>query len=361
MSRELKLGFISIVALVIMIWGFQYMKGKNILNPVNTYEAVYANIEGLKKAAPVEINGYSVGTVSEIELDPDNVRQMVITFEVEGNFNLPKSTVAILAADNSLVGTKKIILEFDSLCSADDCAKDGDRFQSGYRGVLDAIIGKDEMGDYMESLRTEIGPVVDTVLARVGNENAENSISRTLVNLETTMANLASMTSSMDVLMRRSQDHLNQTFENMAVVSSSLAETNEDLEKMITNFSGLSQQLVDADLGEALGKTSETFDNTNELLEDLQTTASKANESLTSINDLLSKVDNGDGALSKILNDPAIYENLEETTKHLSLLLQDMRLNPKRYVRLSVFGRKGNPYTPPEEDPAFENAKKKDN
>ena len=102
------------------------------------------------------------------------------------------------------------------------------------------------------------------------------------------------------------------------------------------------------------GKTSETFDNTNNLLLSLDSTVVRASSSFDRLDDLLKSAESGDGSIAKLLNDPGVYDNLDNTTKNLSLLLQDMRLNPKRYLRLSVFGRKGNQYTYPEEDPAFE-------
>lgn len=354
MSKELKIGIITLVTMAVMIWMFQYLKGKNILKEIVSFEVVYDNIEGLKTAAPVEINGFTVGSISKIELNPEDVRSMLITFDVQGKFKLPKNTIALLAADNSLVGSKKIILEFNEMCTGDECAQNGYRFQAGARGVLEAMIGKDNLRDYLKTIQEEMGPMVDTLVASLTDEDADNTVSNTLRNLDRSMANLASLTESMDRLLKSTYNELNETAENMAVVSTSLANTNEDMETMIRNFSKLSQQLIDADLGTALGQTKETFENTNALLDELTTTANKANESFDTINDLLSKVEDGEGSIAQLLNNPEIYENLEATTQHMALLLQDMRLNPKRYVRLSVFGRKGNVYVPPGEDPAID-------
>lgn len=353
MSKEIKIGVISLLAIVVAIWGFQYMRGKNILGKVQSYTTTYQNIEGLKMAAPVEINGYVVGSVSKIELNPDDVKSMLITFDVQGEWKLPQNTVAVLAADNSLVGSKKIILNYDAACT-NNCAVNGSYLTPGERGMLEAILGVDEIKSYMSTLRTEAGPIIDTLLYKLTDENAQNSVSNSMRNLETSMNNLANMTGTMDNLMKRSYGNLNKTIDNMAVVTTSLANTNGDIEGLVRNLATISQQLVDADLGGTMSKTGETFDNTNALLEELKITADKANTSLNTVSELLAKVENGDGTVAKLLNDPEIYNNLESTSKHLALLLQDLRLNPKRYVRLSVFGRKGNEYMAPEEDPAYE-------
>ena len=355
MTKEIKIGIITIVAIAVAIWGFQYMKGKNILGKVQSFKTTYQNIEGLKMAAPVEINGYVVGSVSKIELNPEDVKSMIISFDVQGEWKLPQNTVAVLAADNSLVGSKKIILNYDKACT-DNCAISGSYLTPGERGMLEAMLGVDEIKSYMSTLRTEAGPIIDTLIYKLTDADAQNTISQTMVNMEKSMKNLASMTASMDALLKHSYGNLNKTIDNMAVVTTSLANANNDIEGLVTNLATISKQLVDADLGTTLSKTGETFDNTNALLEELKITAEKANGSLNTMTDLLAKVENGDGTVAKLLNDPEIYNNLENTSKHLSLLLQDLRLNPKRYVRLSVFGRKGNEYMTPDEDPAFENA-----
>ncbi len=353
MSKELKLGIVSILAIAIALWGYQYLKGKNILGKVQSFKTVYENIEGLKMAAPVEINGYVVGSVSKIELNPESAKSMLINFDVQGEWKLPQNTVAILAADNSLVGSKKIILQFDELCN-NNCATNGSMLTPGYRGMLDALLDTDDLKSKMSILKGEAGPILDTLLNTLSNENADNAVSNSLVSMEKAMENMVTMTKTMNNLMSSSYSNINSTFENMAVVSGALANTNQDLQNMITNLSNLSQQIVEADLGNTLSKTSQTFDNTNELLTKLTSTVDQASGSFDKLNTMLAKVEDGNGSISKLLNDPEIYNNLENTSKHLSLLLQDLRLNPKRYVRLSVFGRKGNQYMPPEEDPAYE-------
>lgn len=353
MSKELKLGIVTVLAIVVALWGFQYLRGKNILGKVQSFKTVYENIEGLKMAAPVEINGYVVGSVSKIELNPESAKSMLISFDVQGEWKLPQNTVAILAADNSLVGSKKIILQFDELCKA-DCATNGLMLTPGYRGMLDAIVGTDDLKAKISMLKEEAGPLFDTLLYSLSNENADNAVSNSLVNLEKALENMVTMTKTMNGIMKSSYSNINSTFENMAVVSGALANTNQDLQTMITNLSDLSQQIVDADLGSTLSKTSETFDNTNKLLTNLTSTVDQANGSFDRLNSMMSKVESGEGSIGKLLNDPEIYNNLESTSKHMALLLQDLRLNPKRYVRLSVFGRKGNQYMAPEEDPAYD-------
>lgn len=352
MTKELKIGIIAIITLATLIWGFQFLKGKNLLKTNYRFEVIYPDVEGLTVSSPVEINGLQVGAVSSITVNPENVRTMLVRFDIEGEYQLPIGTKALFSA-GSIVGGKKIVLDFDQLCDGTNCLPDGARLEAGVRGMLATMVSKQELSDFFKTIRTEIGPVMDTIMNTVMSDDPDNSISNSIRSLETSMHNLASLTSNMDRLLKKSYNNLDRTIGNMAIVSESFAKTNNDLESMITNLSKFSTQLADADIGGTLDKTGQTMDNATELLQELKTTVAQAGTSMDNVNELMSKMSQGDGAVAKLLNDPAIYNNLEATSKHLSLLLQDLRLNPKRYVRLSVFGRRGNEYTPPEEDPAF--------
>ncbi len=353
MSKELKIGIISLLTLTIAIWGYQYLKGKNLLKKGYSFSAVYDNVEGLAKASPIEINGLKIGSVSDIGLNPENLQSMIVYFDIQGEFMLPSDTKAILASDNGIVGSKKIILSFDRQCNGADCLEGGERLQSGSRGFLDAIVGQDELKEFFGSLRKESGPIIDTLLYRLSDQNSDNSVTQSLIKMEESMRNLASITESMDKILKKSYTNLNETVENLAVVTGSFAKSHEDIEHLLNNLSTFSDQIVSADVGTTLSKTGETLDNSKKLIQDLQQSVSKANETFESLNTLLLKAESGEGAIGQLLNNPEMYNNLEEASKHMSLLLQDLRLNPKRYVRLSVFGRKGNAYTYPKEDPAY--------
>ena len=354
MSRELKIGIITLITLAIMIWGFQYMKGKNILSKGYTFEAVYPDVEGISVASPVQINGLSVGTVSSIKVNPQDVKTMIVTFDIEGDFKLPSSTKALIGSPSGVVGSKRIILSYDDICNGTNCLTGGERLEGGYRGLISTLIGGDEIDDLMSGIKSNLGPVMDSILLSIAGEDADNSIANTMRNLDLLSGNLATATGHLSNLLRESSDDMAETMSNIAVVTGSFAKTHEDLENLITNFSALSEDMASANLGETLSKTSETIEGANDLLASLEATVDKTSTSLTSVNSLLEKIDTGQGTMGRLMNDPEIYHNLKATSEHLALLLQDFRLNPKRYVRLSVFGRKDNPYTPAEEDPALD-------
>ena len=357
MSKEIKIGIISVITLAILIWGLQYLKGKNLFKKSYSFEMVLDNVEGLDVASVVEINGLPVGSVTSIDINPENVRSMIVTFDVSGEFFLPKNTQAVFAAPPQVIGDKKIILEYDHICKG-DCLQGGERLSTKTRGLLQSVVGDDEIDRVITDMRANLGPMMDTVIQRLTSRDSKHAIGSSINNLDTVMRNMAKLTENLNRFLSSSYGNMNQTLENLTIVSSSFAKTNEDMEKMITNFSTISEQLATADIGGTLASTGETVASTNELLDELKATVKQTNSSFSSVTGLLEKIESGQGTLGKLMNDPEIYNNLEATTEHLALLLQDLRLNPKRYVRLSVFGRKGNQYTNPEEDPAFEQAPK---
>lgn len=336
------------------------MKGKNLLSKGYTFEAVYPDVEGISVASPVQINGLPVGAVSGIRVNPDDVKSMIVAFDIEGDFKLPNTTKALIAAPSGIVGSKRIILKFDELCEGSNCLEGGERLDGGYRGLISTLVNDDEIDGIMSGMRENLGPMMDTILNAIASEEANNSIASSLKNIDKLTGNLASATSQLNYIMGQSSESIGETMSNLAIVTGSFAETHEDLEKLITNLSALSEDLAKANLGETLSSTSETITSANELLSGLQSTVDKTSTSLSSVNSLLQKIDTGQGTMGRLMNDPEIYHNLKATSEHLALLLQDMRLNPKRYVRLSVFGRKGDPYTPSEDDPALDDIRRQE-
>ena len=346
MSRELKLGLLTLIITGLSLWGYQYIKGKNILNKVKSYSAVYNNVEGLAVAGNVEINGMAIGSIQKIELNNDDVNTMIVSFEVEGDYQFPKNTVAALSTSNSLVGSKKIVLHFDKLCES-DCLESGDRMISGTRGVLESILPKSDLQGHLGVLREEIGGIMDSVINVFNGRDADNTVARSLRDMEEAMKNLASLTATMDKFTKATYIDLETTIANMADITESLQRGSGEIKQIMNNVSEITSQLANADIGKTIKRTDETFDKTNDLLTDLQASVKEVNSSFDKMNGILSQVEKGEGTIGQFLENEDMYKNM-------NLLLQDLRLNPKRYIRFSVFGRKGKDYTYPDGDPAFD-------
>lgn len=353
MSRELKIGLLGIVLAAVMIWGYQFVKGKNIFKSVISVHTVIDNVTGLAVSSPVKVNGFKIGNVVDIVLNPADVKSMVVYMEIDGNIKYPQNTVAAIVS-GQLVGGKEVTLQFNSVCDGSNCLNDGDKISSRNVGFVESLVGEENMENYSEGIKETVGSVMDTLNKSLMDENSESPINQSFRSLETTMNNLASTTSNMNMLFRKSQDELSSTISNLATITETMATSDAQIRSMLSNMDQITRDLQQANLGTTVGNANKAIDTATGMLTDVSGTLEQANETFGNLNNLLLKLDEGDGSFSKLMNDKQLYDNLEATSKNLSLLLQDLRLNPKRYVNVSVFGKKAKEYKVPEDDPAFQ-------
>lgn len=352
MSREIKLGSFAFIVLLVAIWGYTYLKGENLLSNSFTFKTSFEDVTQLSESSPVYINGYKVGSVVKISLNPDNMREIIVDFYVEHDYKIPTNAFVNMISDG-LVAGKALSIVFDKQCTGSDCAKKGALFPGKSVGMIESLLGgnTDEVKDYASA----IGRELTNSLSALGAEDGEGAINKTLLELQKTMENMAKITANTNTILEKSSSSLTSTISNMNKITANLAANNAQITSMLANFDTISTQLKDANVGNTVSSTTATIESAQKTIQQLETTLVSADDAMKNLNNLLAKADSGDGTLSKLLNDRALYENLEMTTKNLSLLLQDFRLNPSRYVKVSVFGRKNNdPYVKPEDDPAFE-------
>lgn len=354
MARELKIGILALLVIAGIIISYQFMKGKNVFNNSKVFYSQFDNIDQLEVAAPVLINGIKIGTVTDIRLNPKDVKSVLVTYEVDGNIPFPKNTIAKLQSAG-LMGGKVLNMSFDAICNGNNCAQSGDYLQGGAVGMVESMLGVNDMSNYASTFKTTVAETFDTLSVQLSDQGSDSPINQTLWDMQETMDNMAAMTQSMNALMNSSYTNLTSTIKNLSLISNSLVENSDQIKGMLANMEDVTGQLKEANLGNTISKSNEAIDQTTQLIKDLQVSLGKTDETFTEMNGILSKVSTGDGSLSKLLNDKELYTNMEETSRHLSLLLQDLRLNPKRYVGFSIFGRKGNKdYEAPDEDPGLD-------
>jgi len=350
MSRETKLGIFAFLVLIVSIWGYTFLKGKNPLKKSFTFETVYSDVTSLSKSSKVFINGYAVGSVLDVELNTENLKEMIVSFNTEGDFKIPKDAV-VEQINDGIVGGKVLSITFDKQCTGADCAEKRDRLQGKVVGLLGSMVGAGEVKEYASA----IGGELSNVVAKIGSEDGEGALNATVLELQKTMENMAKLTETTNKIMNQSARNLTKTMQNMAAITGNLAENNAQITTMLQNFSQVSTQLKDANVGNTIASTTQTLDEAKKAMTQLQGTITNADSAMKNLHALMNKANSGDGTLAMLLNDQELYTNLESTTKNLSLLLQDFRLNPSRYVKVSVFGGKNkDPYVKPENDPAFD-------
>lgn len=312
LSREVKTGILAICAILLFIFGYSYLQGTNLFTEERTFFAKYDNVEGLSKAAPVTINGLVVGKVVDIFFEDDN-GGLLVEFLVENDFDFSDKSVARIYSSGFIGGKSLGIFPDYSGVSV----KSGDTLIGDIEvGMIDSVTAKlvplqDEVTATLKSL--------DTLLLsfnQVLNPRTQANIEETLATLNTTTKNFRSISKNMDELLDGNKERLTATMSNLDVTSK--------------NFAKLSDSLAQI--------------NTGEMIREMEQVTQKLNAIVTSI-------DNGEGSVGKLLKDEKMYDNLEGASKQLEELLQDMKLNPKRYVHFSLFGKRDKKGYQEPEDP----------
>ena len=313
-TRELKTGVVAIAVIALFIWGYNYMKGLNLFDAASkTYFTEYSNVEGLNTASVVTLNGLEVGKVIAVEFnkDPAKYGWLTVEFSVETDLEFSKnSTAKIYSA--SLMGGKSLALVPSN---EGETAKSGDFFQ----GEIEA--------DVITSVSENLKPLFAKV------ENAVVSADSLLVGLNEIMD------SKTRANLKSSIAQLNATISNFNAVSKSLNEM------VATNKVKIGNTLTNTELMTSnLAKLSDSLANSN-----LGTTVKNLETTVNNLNSILANVESGEGTLGKLLKDDEMYNNLTSATKELDELLREMKLNPKRFVHFSLFGKKDKGYVPESE------------
>lgn len=308
LSKEFKAAILVLTSIVIFIWGFNYLKGKNIFNFSTVYYVVYDDIQGLMTGTPVSISGFNVGKVSDIEFQGKSSK-LLVTISMDKEIDISKNSIAQIY-ESSLIGGKAVTIK-----PADDgaaSAKSGDylkgEIKPSFTDVLDERLSP--LQDKIESLVIHTDSVMNKFNQTFDTKTSKN-IQTIVVKFNSTLENLESLTASLDKFMKPNEGQLATSFQN--------------IDTLTANFAKVSKTLSKAGL--------------DETITDLQ-------KSIGNLNNLLQGINNGEGSLGKLAKDEALYQNLEKTSKQMELLLQDFRLNPKRYVHFSLFGKKAKTYQP---------------
>jgi len=347
MSREIKIGILTFLVLITMIWGYTFLKGRNLLTASNELFTTYSDVADLNVSSPVLVNGYKIGTVTKIKLNPKDVKKMDVYYLIDSEYKIPKNAIASMKSLGFVDG-KGIFLEFEKECSGADCALDGDEIQGKTVGMLGSMLGEGEISEYS----SELTQSVKAIIGDIGKEGQPGSINETVRQLEIISKNVAAITASTNTLITNSSANLNKTIDNMASITGALTKSNQKIEQLLANIEKITGDIAKGDLKTTIGNTNATLDASKTAIASLQTTLTSTNNTMKELDVVLSKINKGDGSLGKLMNDKQLYTNLTASTNNLNLLLQDLRLNPKRYAHFSVFGKGQKEYTLPEQDPA---------
>ena len=307
LSKEIKTAIFAIAGFALFFVGFNYLKSNDVFVRDNIFYAVYDNAEGLVPGTPVTIQGFQVGTIDEVSLLSDNQR-IVVRFRVETKYEFSKNSSAKIY-EAGLLGGKSLAV--DPSFDGGDRAKSGDTLQGLIAPGLSELVNDKltPLQEKIESMITHADSVLITV-NNVFNTNAQLEIQTSIANLNTTISNFRSISETIDNSLAE-DGALNQTIDNLA--------------KLTDDLSVVSTTLKDANFGV-------TFDDLD--------------SAVSNLSQILDRIERGEGSLGQLVTKDDLYQSLEQTNKQIQLLLEDMRLNPKRYVNFSLFGKKQVKYKP---------------
>jgi phospholipid/cholesterol/gamma-HCH transport system substrate-binding protein len=348
MKKEIKIAILAIVTLALAIWGYKFLSGQNLLSGDQTFYGIYDNVQDVNTATKVQINGVVVGSVISITPQPDNVRKIKLGFTVQKDISLPPSAIADLRSSSPL-GGKMIELIFDKMCNDNNCAASGDILTSRTTGLLGSMLAPNDIDPHVDKL----SGIIDSTFSNIGNPDSDAALDVGIYEMSESMKNLSSITSRINKLMLRSAKDMEVTMANMAIITESLVQSQSKLDNILRNVGTVTEELSGVKIGQTMEKTNMTIDQAKASLIGVEETMAQATITMTELKSIVEKMDNGDGTLGRMLNDESLYNNLSETTREMDLLLQDIRLNPRRYFR--VFGKKSSEYELPEDDPASKN------
>lgn len=307
-SNETKVGILSIFALTLLILGFNFLKGKDLFSKSKKIYAVFTDLGSLEKSNEVKINGLPVGAVYEKkELDKD-VTGIVVTINLTRDINIPVNSVAYISS--GLVGASYIIIEKGN---ATTYMKPGDTLKTRIEnGILGDV--KAQLNPTLSKVRDVLDSLKSTLSGANTLFNADNKR-----NIMQTMENLNRASSSLTGLLDNQSGPLAKTLQNASELTAELKKNTDNINSTISNAKQASEKLAALQL-------QPTIDSLNAMIGQLKATATK----------IASK----DGSLGALINDKGLYNKLQDAILSAEILMDDLRTNPRRYVNLSIFGRK---------------------
>ena len=310
MSNQVKVGLFSTVSVVIFVLGFYFLKGTNLFVRKNVYYAVYDRVDGLYKSNPIDINGFPVGKVGDMERDP-LTGKIVVELDLDKNIQIPKSdsTRADLVSTDFL-GSKKVRLVFGS---SSTFYEEGDTINTFFKQDLTEQIGAQIdpiMGDVRHML-----PQLDTTITGIKllfDERNPKGIYTTLDGINTAIAQI-------NVILAQNQQTLKLTLNNLQSITGNIEKNNDAITAILKNAENVTDSLQQANLKQ---------------------TVSNLNNAISQLNGVLKDVNEGKGTLGKIVKDDELYTKVDTAVNNLNVLLKDVKARPYRYISINVFGAK---------------------
>ena len=307
-TNETKIGALTSISIVLLILGFNFLKGRDLFSHTKKIYAIFKNVEGLELSNSVSIKGLNVGSVYSIQATDKNVNGILVTISMKKEVNIPKNSVAYI--NPGLINSANIIID----------KGDGTDYIQDEDTVLTV-----EKGGVFSEVQATLSPVLKTLGSTLGSLDSLSRIVGSLFNpavknnITTIFANLARSSASLQIMLNERTSSLAHTMVHLDSFTNNLASNNQRINGTLDNLEKTTGKLANAKIDETL---------------------QSAQEAMNSLKDAINKINSTNGTAGLLLNDKKLYQNLENTTRSLNILLDDFRMHPKRYVNISVFGSK---------------------
>ena len=297
-NKEVKIGIAGVIALFLLIYGINYLKGVSLFKSNRVFYVQFEDINGLSKSSPVFADGFKVGIVSDLEYDYAHPGNVVAEIDVEPSLRIPKGSTAELQSD--LLGAVKLNLLLAN--------NPRERLNAG--DTINGSVNAGALGKAAAMIPTleKMLPKLDSIMASLNSLLADPAIPATLHNIESLTASLNNNSRQLERMMR------------------------DDIPQLTGKLNQISDNFVTVS-----GKLSEI---------DYAATMSKVDETLANVQQITARLERKDNTVGLLLNDPSLYNNLSQTAANAASLLEDFQNHPKRYVHFSVFGKKDKPQNP---------------
>jgi len=301
-SVEIKIAVFAIAGLFLLVWGINFLKGIDIFKKQYTYYAVFENTSGLMPSHFVTVNGLNVGIVEKIQMMPSMSNRLLVTLSVDKGINIPVNSVARIVSSNPLSSPQVEIL----FSKENQYIQEGDTIQAEVvAGLLD---GLGSLGDIVAN--------IDTIVAAAKQKIV---LSGALDSLKTAMEDFHSITQNIDNILKQNSPKINNVMSDIQSFTAMLNENNDKIEQIIKRLEKTSSDLAEAEL---------------------KKTINNAAEAIGTFDSLLNKMNQGEGTLGQLVTNDSLYISLQNSLITLDRLLDDIQKNPKKYINVTVFGKK---------------------
>lgn len=293
-TKEMMIGACVLIALAILFFGIEYLKGVSIFKPSNYYYAVYNDVKGLEVSAPVMVNGYKIGQVDNVELMYDRPGYVLVSMSLDKKFRLPVNSRALI--ESSVLGTASVKID---MASTTDYYQPGDTVPGGVAAGM-----MEQVTEQLLPGVNDIVPKVDSILNNINTLTGDPALLQSFRNIEALTSMLHSTATT-----------LNATVKTLPATVGAVNGVITSVNGIVADLDSVTSQIANAPI-------ESTLENFNRISADLAA--------------LTAQLENPNSTIGALLNDSGLYDNLTKASQSIDSLLIDIRKNPKRYINIKL-------------------------